>query len=180
MGGTALAAFGSAVRLEYLIYPLSFGLGAGLLSMVGTAVGAGNWSRATRVAWVGAALSGVTTCALGAFGLLAPGVWIGVFTETSEVAALAALYLMTTGLAYPFLGLGLTLADACQAAGRPQWPLLGVSARATMVAGGGWIVIHLTNRGFAGLALVAAAGMAVYGLSLALAVRSGAWLPRPR
>lgn len=176
LGAPALAAFGAAVRLEYLIYPLAFGLGAGLLSMVGTNIGAGNPVRATRIAWTGAALSGCITGALGLFGVMAPGIWTGFFTGTPEVHALAAVYLVIVSLAYPFLGLGLTLGTACQAAGRPLWPLLGVAGRALVVAFGGWIVIHLTGTGLAGLATVAAAGMVVYGACLTLAVGTGAWL----
>jgi Na+-driven multidrug efflux pump len=61
LGATALAGFGAAVRLEYVLYPLTFGLGAGLLAMVGTNIGAGQFARASRIAWAAAALAtGVT------------------------------------------------------------------------------------------------------------------------
>ena len=40
LGTAALAGFGTAVRLEYLLYPINFGLGAGVLAMVGTNIGA--------------------------------------------------------------------------------------------------------------------------------------------
>ena len=40
LGATSLAAFGAAVRLEYLLYPLNFGLGAAVLAMVGSNIGA--------------------------------------------------------------------------------------------------------------------------------------------
>ena len=40
LGTTALAGFGIGVRLEYLLYPINFGLGAGVLAMVGTNIGA--------------------------------------------------------------------------------------------------------------------------------------------
>jgi Na+-driven multidrug efflux pump len=176
LGAPALAAFGAAVRLEYLIYPLSFGLGAGLLSMVGTNVGAGNLARATRVAWIGAALSCCVTGTLGLFGLMAPGIWTGLFTGTPEVHQLAAVYMVIVSLAYPFLGLGLTLGTACQAAGRPLWPLMGIASRALVVVLGGWVVVHLTHAGLSGLAIVAAAGMVTYGASLTAAVGTGAWL----
>jgi len=179
LGAPALAAFGIAVRLEYLIYPLAFGLGAGLLAMVGTNIGAGSRARAARIAWTGAALSGVVTGALGLFGVAAPGVWTSFFTATPEVHVLAAGYLVIASLAYPFLGLGLTLGTACQAAGRPMWPLVGVAGRALTVAAGGWLALHALGVGLNGLAVVGAAGMAVYGTSLVVAVRSGAWL-RPR
>src|SRR6476469_42985 len=40
-GPAAVAGFGTAVRLEYLLVPLVFGLGAPVASMVGTNIGAG-------------------------------------------------------------------------------------------------------------------------------------------
>ena len=175
LGAAELAGFGVAVRLEYLLYPLAFGLGAGVLAMVGTNIGAGNTERAARVAWTAAALAaGVTGC-VGVFGATMPGTWTGLFTVSPEIHVLAAGYLVIVGLAYPFLGLGLTLGTACQAAGRPQWPLIGIAGRALVVAAGGWIAIHLTGTGLTGLALVAAAGMIVYGASLTIAFRAGVW-----
>jgi putative MATE family efflux protein len=175
LGAAELAGFGVAVRLEYLLYPLAFGLGAGVLAMVGTNIGAGNTVRAARVAWTAAALTACVTGCVGVFGATLPGTWTGLFTVSPEVYVLAAGYLVIVGLAYPFLGLGLTLATACQAAGRPQWPLLGIASRALVVAAGGWIVIHLTGTGLTGLALVAAAGMIVYGASLAIGFRASVW-----
>jgi Na+-driven multidrug efflux pump len=62
LGAAELASFGVAVRLEYLLYPLAFGLGAGVIAMVGTNIGAGKSSRAARIAWVAAALA---TCVTG-------------------------------------------------------------------------------------------------------------------
>src|SRR5215467_13304637 len=53
-GPAAVAGFGTGARLEYLLVPLVFGLGAPLAAMVGTAIGAGRRERATRVAWIGA------------------------------------------------------------------------------------------------------------------------------
>jgi uncharacterized protein YjiS (DUF1127 family) len=172
MGAAQLARFGVAVRLEYLLYPLAFGLGAGVLAMVGTNIGAGNFARATRVAWTAAALAaGVTGC-IGLFGVTLPGAWTGLFTKAPEIHALAADYLVIVGFAYPFLGLGLTLASAFQAAGRPLWPLLGITSRALVVAAGG-IAVHLTGTGLKAVAVVAASGLMVYSASQAMAFRSG-------
>ena len=52
-GAHALAGYGMGARLEYLQIPLVFGLGAALVTMVGTNIGAGQLARAQRVAWVG-------------------------------------------------------------------------------------------------------------------------------
>ncbi len=175
LGAAQLAGFGAAVRLEYLLYPIAFGLGAGVLAIVGTNIGAGNFARAGRVTWTAAALAvGVTGC-IGLFGATLPGAWTGLFTKVPEVHVLAAHYLVIVSLAYPFLGLGLTLTSAFQAAGRPLWPLLGITSRAVVVAVGGWIAIHLTGTDLIELALVAASGLIVYGASLTIGFRAGVW-----
>ena len=175
LGAAQLAGFGVAARLEYLLYPLAFGLGAGVLAMVGTSMGAGNFVRAARVAWTGAVIAAVVTGCIGLFGVTLPTAWTALFTEAPEVSAFAATYLVIIGVAYPFLGLGLTLASAFQAAGRPLWPLLGITGRALTVTLGGWIVVHLAGTGLAALAAVAASGLIVYGASLTIAFRSGVW-----
>src|SRR5262249_17951044 len=51
-GTQALAGYGAGARLEYLQIPLVFGFGSALVAMVGTNVGAGNYARAERIAWV--------------------------------------------------------------------------------------------------------------------------------
>jgi putative MATE family efflux protein len=180
LGAVQLAGFGIAVRLEYLLYPLAFGLGAGALAMVGTNIGAGNFARAARIAWTAAGLAAGITASIGLFGITLPGLWTRLFTTAPDIAVLVTHYLAITGIAYVFLGLGLTLASSFQAAGRPLWPLIAITGRAVVVSAGGWIVVHLTGAGLDGLATVAAAGLAVYGASLAIAFRAGFWrAPRP-
>jgi len=109
------------------------------------------------------------------FGATLPGIWSSLFTDVPQVHVLAAAYLVIAGLAYPFLGLGLTLTSAFQAAGRPLWPLLGITSRALVVAAGGWIAVHLTGTDLSDLAVVAASGLIVYGASLTIAFRAGVW-----
>jgi putative MATE family efflux protein len=180
LGAVQLAGFGIAVRLEYLLYPLTFGLGAGVLAMVGTNMGAGKFARAARIAWIAAGLAATITGCIGLFGVMLPDVWTSLFTTAPGIHVLAARYLSITGSAYVFLGLGLTLASSFQAAGRPLWPLIGITGRAVVVAAGGWIVVHRTGAGLDGLAAVAAAGLTVYGASLAIAFRAGFWrTPQP-
>jgi Na+-driven multidrug efflux pump len=175
LGAAQLAGFGVAVRLEYLLYPLTFGLGAGVLAMVGTSIGAGNYARAARSAWIAAALAVCVTACIGLFGIASPSTWAGLFTQAPDIHVLARDYLVIAALAYPFLGLGLTLASAFQGAGRPLWPLVGITCRALVVAAGGWVVVHHTEAGLSGLALVAACGLFVYGAIQAVAFRAGRW-----
>src|SRR5258707_2052947 len=70
LGTTSLAAFGAAVRLEYLLYPLNFGLGAAGLAMVGSNIGARQFARAPRIAWIAGGVSG---CVMASGSVLAIG-----------------------------------------------------------------------------------------------------------
>ena len=56
-GAAAAAGYGTAARLEYLLIPLVFGLGAPLVAMVGTNIGAGQRERALRIAMAGGAVA---------------------------------------------------------------------------------------------------------------------------
>ena len=56
-GVDAVAGFGTGVRLEYLLIPLVFGLGAPLVALVGTNIGAGQQQRALHIALTGGALA---------------------------------------------------------------------------------------------------------------------------
>ncbi len=57
-GTAALAGYGIAARLEYILVPIAFGFGTALTAMVATNMGAGQTARALRVAWAGGARGG--------------------------------------------------------------------------------------------------------------------------
>lgn len=175
LGATALAGFGAAVRLEYVQYPLTFGLGAGLIAMMGTNIGAGQCARAARIAWTAAAVAAGMTGGIGLLALIWPSLWAALFSPVPAVQLAAGRYLSVVCLAFPCLGIGITLSSAFQATGQPLWPLLGAASRALVVAVGGWLIIHATDTGLLGLAAVAAAGQLMYGALLAIAFRAGVW-----
>ena len=64
-GRTRWRASARGARLEYLLIPLVFGLGAPLVAMVGTNIGAGQSRRALRIAVTGGALAFAVTEAIG-------------------------------------------------------------------------------------------------------------------
>ena len=64
-GADALAGFGTASRLDYVLIPPLFGLGTAVVTLVGTAIGAGNQARARQVAWTGALLAAGVTETIG-------------------------------------------------------------------------------------------------------------------
>ena len=52
-GESALAGYGIGSRIEFLMIPLIFGLGAAMTSLVGMSIGAGDQARAERIGWIG-------------------------------------------------------------------------------------------------------------------------------
>jgi Na+-driven multidrug efflux pump len=143
--------------------------------MVGTSVGAGNFARAERVAWVGAGIAAGVTGAIGLLAALFPYAWLGLFTGDADVLATGARYLGIVGPFYGFFGAGLALYFASQGAGRLLWPLLAGFARLFIAAGGGWLVVHSFDAGLSGLFAVMAFALVVLGLTVAVAIRAGAW-----
>jgi putative MATE family efflux protein len=174
LGAAHLAAFGIAARLEYLLYPLAFGLGAAVIALVGTNLGAGRAKRAVRATWIATGLAALITGCIGVFGVMAPGLWAGLFTDSAELHRLAAQYLVIVGLSYPLLGAGLILASAFQAAGRPMWPLVAITSRVVAVVLIGGLMIQF-GGGLPGLALATAIGLVASGAILILAFRAGRW-----
>jgi len=174
-GTTALAGYGMGARLEYLQIPLVFGFGSALVTMVGTSIGAGDRARAERIAWTGAGMAAVLTGAIGLGAALAPRAWLGLFSADPEVLQTGATYLRIVGPVYAFFGLGLALYFASQGAGRLLWPVLAGFSRLIVATVGGWMAIHWFGGGLTALFAVMALAFVVFGITLALAVRSGAW-----
>lgn len=172
---SALAGYGMGVRLEYMMIPLVFGLGAALVTMVGTNYGAGQVARARRVAWIGAAFAAAITEAIGLLAAVFPHAWIGLFSSDPDVLAAGSAYLRIVGPAYGFFGLGLALYFASQGAGRILWPILAGLARLVVAAVGGWVSVHSLGGGLAPLFTVMASALVIFGTTIAVAIARGAW-----
>jgi putative MATE family efflux protein len=176
-GSVAMAGYGTGARLEYLLIPLVFGLGAPLVALVGTNIGAGQRERALRIAFVGGATAFAITSAIGIAAALWPQAWLGLFSTDPRVIETGSAYLRAVGPFYGFFGLGLALYFASQGAGRLFWPLTAGFLRMLVAVGGGWIALRLTGSLvwlFAALSL----GLALYGVTVLAAVMSGAWFRR--
>jgi len=173
-GTAAIAGYGTASRLEYLLVPLVFGLGAPLLAMVGTCIGAGQRDRALRATWIGAALAFGMTSAIGLGAALFPVAWLSLFDTDPAMLAAGAQYLRTVGPVYGFFGLGLVLYFASQGAGRLVWPVIGNIARLAVAVTGGWLALRW-GGGLGSVFAAQAAALVLYGLVNAWAVAGGAW-----
>ena len=177
-GPAAIAGYGTASRLEYLLVPLVFGLGAPLLAMVGTSMGAGQRERAMRATWIGAGMAFVLTEAIGVAAACFPAAWLSLFDTDPAMIAAGSRYLQIVGPFYGFFGVGLVLFFASQGAGKLMWPVIGNAGRLVVAAAGGVLAVRL--GGDLGIVFAAqAAAMVVYGLINAYAIAGGAWFGRP-
>ncbi len=181
-GEGALAGYGLGARLEFLMIPVIFGIGAAMTAMVGANIGAGQAERALRVAWTGAGAAAVIVGGIGALLALWPDLWLGMFLEPSNTAALDAgrSYFRTVGPFYPFFGLGLALYFASQGAGRMLWPVISSLCRVVVALAGALILSGQAGLGLRGVFAAIACAMLVYGCVIALAIHRGGWRDGPR
>jgi putative MATE family efflux protein len=173
-GSDGVAGYGTGARLEYLLVPLVFGLGAPLVAMVGTNIGAGQMQRALRVAMTGGLVAFLLAEAVGLAAAIWPAAWLGLFGSDPAMLATGSAYLRAVGPFYGFFGLGLALYFASQGAGTMLWPLLAGGLRLLVAAGGGWLALRLTGSLW-GLFAALALGLVIYGLGIAAPIALGAW-----
>ena len=176
-GPGAIAGYGTASRLEYLLVPLVFGLGAPLVAMVGTCIGAGQRERALRATWAGAAIAFVLSGAIGLAAALFPRPWLLLFGNDPAMLEAGSQYLRAVGPFYGFFGVGLVLYFASQGAGRLLWPVLGNLARLLVAGLGGWLALRWGGD-LVHVFAVQGVALVVYGVVIASAIAGGAWFGR--
>ncbi|MEZ5561119.1 MAG: MATE family efflux transporter [Pseudomonadales bacterium] len=177
-GTAALAGYGIVSRLEFLLVPMVFGLGAAMTAMVGTNMGAGNVDRAERIGWLGGGLAAVITGVVGIVLALFPSLWLGLFTSDPAIWAAGESYLRIVGPAFAFQGLGLSLYFASQGAGTVAWPVAATVLRFVVGVGGGLLTVETFGLGLEAVYLCLSAGMLVYGALTGASLRLGAWRRR--
>ena len=174
-GEAALAGYGIGSRIEFLLIPLVFGIGAAMTSLVGLSVGAGDIDRAERIGWTGGAMAAALAGVLGLLLWLFPDQWIGAFTQDPQAFAAAKSYVQIVGPFYAFQGLGLSLYFASQGAGYMKWPVVVTILRVVLALGGSWLLAFQLGWGLEGIYIAAAVAMAMFGLTMAGSVKLGAW-----
>ena len=173
-GADAVAGYGTGARLEYLLIPLVFGLGAPLVALIGTNIGAGQQRRALHIGLAGAAIAFALTETIGVVTALFPHAWLALFSRDPAVIAAGSTYLRIVGPFYGFFGLGLSLYFASQGAGRLSWPLFASFLRTVVALGGGYLALRASGSlGF--LFAVLAFGLFLQGMTILSAVLAGVW-----
>jgi len=174
-GTAAIAGYGVAARLDYLLIPLLFGFGTAAVTMVGTAIGAGDVARARRVAWVGALIGGGATGLIGVVVATFPTLWLRLFTDDAAALATGAQYLRLVAPFYWLFGVGLMIYFASQGAQRVLVPLLGGTARLLLAGVVGWFASARFGLSLAGLFAFVAAAQVVFGAVCVAGLAFGRW-----
>ena len=174
-GESALAGYGIGSRIEFLMIPLVFGLGAAMTSLVGINVGADNIARAERIGWIGSSLAAALSGSVGIFLALFPNLWIPAFTTDPATFEAAKLYIQIVGPCFAFQGLGLSLYFASQGAGTVTWPIIGTIGRVVVAVVGALYLAFELELGLQGVYFAAAAGMILFGCINAIALKLGMW-----
>lgn len=176
-GEAALAGYGLGARLEFLMIPVIFGIGAAMTAMVGANIGAGNKDRALRIAWTGSLAAAAIVGSIGLLLAFFPDLWLGIFLDPSDAGALEAgrSYFRHVAPFYAFFGLGLGLYFASQGAGRMLWPVIGSLCRIGLAVGGALALSSTTTLGVQGVFAAIGAAMLVYGLVIGLAIKQTQW-----
>jgi len=173
-GVEALAGYGVGSRLEFLLIPVAFSIGIGAVPMVGAAIGAGDVTRARRVAWTAATLGAAALALIAAIVIVSPDLWATLLVSDGAVLEAARTYLRVGSLGFPFLGVSLCLYFASQGAGRIIGPVLAQTLRLGLTICGGFALV-LNDAPLWTLFALSAAAMAAQGLATAAAVRWTRW-----
>jgi putative MATE family efflux protein len=173
-GPAPIAGYGTGARLEYLLVPLVFGLGAPLVAMVGTNIGAGRRERALQTAWIGAAIALALTEAIGLAAAAFPAAWLSLFGSDPGMLEAGSRYLRIVGPFYGMFGLALALYFASQGAGRLLWPLIGNLARLAIAAVFGWVALRWTGA-LSYVFVAQSLALVAFGAINAGAIAAGAW-----
>ena len=174
-GPEAVAGYGTGARLEYLLIPLVFGLGAPLVAMVGTNIGAGQ--NAARVAHRHDRRSARLRRDRGDRSRrrdLACGVAQPVRRRSDDARDrhdLSALRRPDLRVLRP--GPRRSISPR-RARASCIWPLLAGFVRLVIAVGGGWLALTATGSLTFVFAMLGAA-LAIYGAIVGVAIWSGVW-----
>jgi len=174
-GDAAIAGYGIGSRLEYMLVPISFGIGAALTALVGTNIGAKQYVRAQRLAWSGAFMAGGIAALIGIVVAISPDLWLGLFTKDPGALASGRTYLHIVGPVYGFFGLAMALYFASQGTGEMIWPVVANLSRIVIAVCGSLLALDVLGWGVQGLFVFVALGIVSFSAVLAFSTTRPAW-----
>jgi putative MATE family efflux protein len=137
-GAQALAGYGIASRVDSLLVPLLFGLGSGVVTLVGVATGAADHKRAHAVTRLSSTIAFLFSEGVGLLVALVPSLWMGLFSHDPQVLADGASYFRIAAPFYGFSGAGIMLYFASQGRRSMLWPFIATFTRLIAAVGGAW------------------------------------------
>jgi putative MATE family efflux protein len=170
LGRDTAIGYAMGARLEYIIIPLGFGIGTGIVAMVGTNWGAKQYARARTIAWTGGAVVAAACGAVGVFAALFPQLWMSIFTADEEVIRIGVTYLRLVGATYALYGLGIGLYFACQGYGKIVLAVVANAVRLLLAAGGAFIAMFWMGAGATGIFAAIALGFVAYAALTSIAL----------
>jgi Na+-driven multidrug efflux pump len=173
-GTDPLAGYGLASRLELMLVPIAFGVGAALTAAVGTNIGAGQYDRAKYIAKFGAFITFTMTGVIGLVVAAMPWLWLDLFTDSEESIAFASAYLLFVAPCYGLFSGGMTLYFASQGTGKMGLPVLvNVIRLLTVLLIGSLTIVFEWNMIY--IFMSVSLGLAITGVGQFLCLYSAAW-----
>ena len=173
-GSKALAGYGIGSRLELMLTPIIFGLGAALTASVSINIGSNQFLRARRIAWTGGLISFILIGLIGFSVFINPFLWIKNFSNDLMTIDFARRYLYIVGPFYCLFGLGQALYFASQGTGRMIKPIIvGITRFVSVLIVGYFTLIYgySINYIFVGVSL----GFIITGVGMSLCVFGKEW-----
>ncbi len=168
-----LAGYGLAVRLELIMVPIIFGIGASLIAIVGAYVGAGQREKAISIAWRGIWINAALIGVLGLLLSLFPTLWCGVVGSDATVIAHCSQSLKIIAPTYAFFALGLGGYFASQGLDTLKYPVLGSLLRlATVSSGLLWVA---STSSVESVLYLTAFAVVLYGVFVIAMLKFRAW-----
>ena len=133
LGPDALAAYGLATRLDFVLLSLAYGVGSAVLTLVAMAAGARRLDRVHAVVVRGGAMIVALLAVPAALLAWRPGLWIGLFTADPAVHAVGDGYFRIAGPTYPAVGINMVVSFAFQGLGRAGIPTAFMAARIALL-----------------------------------------------
>ena len=173
-GSKALAGYGIGSRLELMLTPIIFGLGAALTASVSINIGSNQFLRARRIAWTGGLISFILIGLIGFSVFINPFLWIKNFSNDLMTIDFSRRYLYIVGPFYCLFGLGQALYFASQGTGRMIKPIIvGITRFVSVLIVGYFTLIYgySINYIFVGVSL----GFIITGVGMSLCVFGKEW-----
>lgn len=173
-GTKALAGYGLGSRLELILTPIIFGLGAALTASVSINIGSKQFKRARQIAWTGGLISFVLIGVIGFLAAVYPQLWINKFSSDVESLYYGKSYLTIVGPFYCLFGLGQALYFASQGTGKVIKPILIGLLRFFSVVIFGFVAIN-NNASIDYVFYSISLGLIITGIGMSLCLLGSEW-----